>query len=631
MSYLGKPINFLEPYNFTSTGDGTTVNFTLAWLGGSAYSLLVFLDGVLQTPGVDFTLNGYTLTFTTAPLTGMAIVVYGLAMSGVINSVASNSITSDKLESLNLKALAGLTLSANKLLYTTSGNALGLAPFTTYAQTFLQTPDVATLRANIGTVTLSTDETIAGVKTFSSRPIVPRKPITFLSESGFNSVFMIYDGKLYSTSAGNATYASYTTGRGTNGTNPFLGVENFKRVPIPSTSPVVKAAPIGQAGAYALLQDGSLYTWGGNATGVCGVGSTAVVPTPTLSATGVVEVYNLPSSSNYNADNVKLAIKKSDNYIYICGYNGNNNLGVGDAVNKTSWTQITSLGTNVVKLFNLGSQNGCWFAQKSDDSIWAAGYNGYGQLGTADTVNKPNPVNVTTNWQGGADWVIEYMGGGFGWYDTAANAPSNTVMLLRNRTTLATKVLTCGYGVIAGDGTTNNRSTPYLIPNSGSVSDLSYNGSGHAVVHMLNNDGTLYAWGRNAEGQLGNGTTVPATSPTLVQSDVAAIMNKDMNTHSYGYRTSTWIKKTDGYVYCCGYNSHHELGLGHNSVVSSFTKTFLPLGVVEVKSFTSTSEATLIARTTDHVMYAWGYNGHNNLSTNTTINGSVPATVSLPE
>jgi hypothetical protein len=54
------------------TGDNVTVNFAIA-TGATAANTLVTLNGVLQTPNVDYTVLGSTLTFTSAPSSGQAI------------------------------------------------------------------------------------------------------------------------------------------------------------------------------------------------------------------------------------------------------------------------------------------------------------------------------------------------------------------------------------------------------------------------------------------------------------------------------------------------------------------------------------------------------------------------------
>ena len=58
----------------TATGDGSTVGFTVTD-GATVDDVLVTENGVLQAPTTDYTISGTTLTFGTAPASGVAIVI----------------------------------------------------------------------------------------------------------------------------------------------------------------------------------------------------------------------------------------------------------------------------------------------------------------------------------------------------------------------------------------------------------------------------------------------------------------------------------------------------------------------------------------------------------------------------
>jgi hypothetical protein len=71
------------------TGDGTTTVFTIN-SGYNTDSLFVFLNGVSQKPVTDFSLSGTTLTFTTAPASGLSIVVRELSGDGPTGPTGTN-------------------------------------------------------------------------------------------------------------------------------------------------------------------------------------------------------------------------------------------------------------------------------------------------------------------------------------------------------------------------------------------------------------------------------------------------------------------------------------------------------------------------------------------------------------
>ena len=87
MAYLGNqpPLgNFRKIDNIASSFDGSTTVFSLAVSGssvspGSQFSMLVALNGLVKVPGTDYSLNGSTIVFTTAPTFGTTFhaVLYG--------------------------------------------------------------------------------------------------------------------------------------------------------------------------------------------------------------------------------------------------------------------------------------------------------------------------------------------------------------------------------------------------------------------------------------------------------------------------------------------------------------------------------------------------------------------------
>ena len=104
----------------TMVGDGSTTTITLSKTPGSVNNVEVFFDGIFQTPGEDFTLSDNTLTFTTAPTTGINVVaisgndsqvVFPDANSITTKKILDNTITSDKFVDIAVEKLSG-TLSA---------------------------------------------------------------------------------------------------------------------------------------------------------------------------------------------------------------------------------------------------------------------------------------------------------------------------------------------------------------------------------------------------------------------------------------------------------------------------------------------------------------------------------------
>ena len=93
---------------------------------------------------------------------------------------------------------------------------------------------------------------------------------------------------------------------------------------------------------------------------------------------------------------------------------------------------------------------------------------------------------------------------------------------------------------------------------------------GHYHAFLLKNDGSLWACGRNNEGQLGLGDTTNRTTFTQVTTNI----NNDVKEVVCGYNR-TFIIKNDGSLWACGYNEIGELGFGdtgNDKMYSTFTQ-----------------------------------------------------------
>ena len=99
MPYIGRPLNAGNLAVQSGTGDGsdTTPIATLDYSVGSSNSIGVYLDGVRQLAGTDFTASGTVLTFTTAPANGVGVDVYFLGLELSIPTPADDTVTGAKI------------------------------------------------------------------------------------------------------------------------------------------------------------------------------------------------------------------------------------------------------------------------------------------------------------------------------------------------------------------------------------------------------------------------------------------------------------------------------------------------------------------------------------------------------
>ncbi len=136
--------------------------------------------------------------------------------------------------------------------------------------------------------------------------------------------------------------------------------------------------------------------------------------------------------------------------------------------------------------------------------------------------------------------------------------------------------------------------------------------AGYSHSLYLGSDGSLWAWGSNAFGQLGDGTTTDRATPTQVLTGVAAI--------TAGYY-HTLALKTDGSLWAWGYNGSGQLGDG------TTTDRATPIQVLtEVANLAAGGSHTLAIKT-NASLWAWGDNSSGQLGDGTTTNRTTPTQV----
>lgn len=279
------------------------------------------------------------------------------------------------------------------------------------------------------------------------------------------------------------------------------------------------------------------------------------------------------------------------------GYNGFGQIGDDTTINRNTPFTIATATLSGVSDVAVGADHTVVVAR---GKVWCWGYNGYGQLGDGSTGSQQKPKLIDV---GDANILVKAVAAG----------ASHTLALKTDGT-----VWGWGYNGLGqlGDGTNTNRVTPVKIPSLANVTAIAAGGS-HSLA--LKSDGTVWAWGNNNNGQLGDGSTLYHIVPQQIAglSGVTQI--------AAGGSTSAALRDdlTNNIVWVWGYNYFGQVGDGTNIDKSVPT---VVVGLPAIGSITCALDH-ILALDKSGALWSWGYNFYGQLGDGTTINRNSPISV----
>lgn len=339
----------------------------------------------------------------------------------------------------------------------------------------------------------------------------------------------------------------------------------------------------GQYHSLALKTDGTLWAMGYNLHGELGVATNAGTSTGISSPVQVGTLTNWTAIAAGRKHSLGI---RTDGTLWAWGYNKQGQLGVaataGTTTGVSSPTQVGTLNNWAA----IASTELHALALKTDGSLWAWGYNDFGELGDGTVVARSSPVQVgaLTNWASIAagryhSIAIKTDSSLWGW-------GGNYVGEL---------------GITTNAGNTTGISSPVQIGSATNWTGLAL-GFSTTIALRAPTQNTVWAWGLNSSGQLGQGDASTRSSPV----QVGTLTN--WSVPASGYKTNLTIK-TDGSLWGWGLNTFAQTG------DSSITNRSSPVQIGALTTWSQVASGTYTGHAirSDGTLWSWGRGIHGRL------------------
>jgi alpha-tubulin suppressor-like RCC1 family protein len=358
--------------------------------------------------------------------------------------------------------------------------------------------------------------------------------------------------------------------------------------------------------SLAVTSSGGVFAWGWNNVGQLGNGSTIGSDVPVrVRLPGGTKVIGISAGFAHT-----LAVTSTGG-VLAWGKNYNGDLANGSTTDSAVPVRPTlPPGTKVVAVA-AGTDNS--FALTSTGAVLGWGLNNDGQLGNGSTGNNVPPGNVTLP---------------TGTTVSAIAAGSLHTLALTSTGT----VLAWGYNADGelGNGTKTNSDVPVSVKMPAGAKVVAIAAGAYDSL-ALTSSGAVYAWGYNADGELGNGKTASSAVPVKVKlPGKATAIAVGGNLYGVGGTIAGpghgLALTSSGSVYAWGYNVDGQLGNGKTKNSAVPVKVKLPGKATAIAA----GELHSLAMTSSGAVYAWGGNNLGQLGDGNYKGSDVPVRVRLP-
>jgi len=289
------------------------------------------------------------------------------------------------------------------------------------------------------------------------------------------------------------------------------------------------------AGLYHIIgvdSGGQLIGWAQNTNGQLGRGNATNAKMPILLGATDAKAFYAKGNYTFRVTN--------DGTTWAAGLNSNGQLGINSTVQQNTWVAVPGYSN----LLDIGAGYSHSLFVKSDGTVWGCGLNSNRQLADNSVTQRNAPVQM-----------LSAVGVPLTGVKKVAAGLAFSVMLKNDGTVWCVGRPNEGEN---GDGTVTQRLFPVQVQVSAGppivyltgVTDIT---AGCYFALARKSDGTVWAWGQNTSGQLGDGSTTNRNRAVQVAglTGVTAIRT--------GYNFSLAVMG-DGTVRACGQNTYGQLG-----------------------------------------------------------------------
>lgn len=373
----------------------------------------------------------------------------------------------------------------------------------------------------------------------------------------------------------------------------------------PPSAQGVTAIAVGTASSVALMEDGSVYTWGNNSSGELGDGKLADSSRP-------VQVVGLKDVTQVAAGLRHVLALDTAGQVWAWGHNNRGQIGLGwpgPSVDTQQYRNPVNVGlSNIIAVATRGEAS---YALDTSGQLWAWGNNSNFELGDGTNQSRGEPAVIEFP----EDVVIEAVFAGV--RHAKALDSEGGIWIWGDD------------GFRLGTGSGDEVPVPTKVNDFSGLDQLGFveqSASGGHVLAIAS--GELYAWGSNSDGEL----ALPADVFTVGVPTYVSEAPQPISSVAAGGSVS--IAVSEGDVYTWGTSYFGELGDGSKDGTMRREPTKIDglsdvVAVAAAPLQNSDFGRHVLALTANGNVYAWGYNGNGQVGNGGNAPVLVPVLVSF--